>query len=147
MTKPSRTILRLFDSTTQTQICLLTALTLIMLKKSIPKPLTIIPRLLSSSIRKVIYLRLQRGRAYYMAGDDYNAIRDFTGIIEVDNKNGDAFYERAKAYSFLKMYDQAISDYGEAIRLKPGEWLPWLFRAEVFSKKGDSQRAIADLTD
>ena len=94
-----------------------------------------------------LYLLLKRGRAYYMAGDDYKAIGEFTGVIEVDDKNGDAFYERANAYSGLKKYDQAISDYSKAIRLKPGYWPLLLFRAEVYSKKGDHEQAIDDLSE
>ena len=52
-------------------------------------------------------------------GDNKNAIKDFTSIINLDKNNCEAYYNRANAEFNLRQSKDALADYNKAIELKP----------------------------
>jgi tetratricopeptide (TPR) repeat protein len=55
-----------------------------------------------------------------------------------------AFNGRGNDYLSLKQYGKAISDYNEAIRLKPDFALALLNRADCYEKLGNNKAAQRD---
>ena len=51
-----------------------------------------------------------------------------TKIIELDNNNHEAFINRAKAYSLLEKYKEALADFTKAIELDPNYPAPYFFK-------------------
>ncbi len=57
---------------------------------------------------------------------------------------GFVFYLRGNAYTQKGAYDQAIQDYGQAIRLNPGHAIAFSNRGVAYARKGNYDRAIQD---
>ena len=55
-----------------------------------------------------------------------------------------AYYDRAVAYAAKPDLDEALTDYTEAIRLKPDLAEAYWGRGKIYEKKRDHVRAIAD---
>jgi tetratricopeptide (TPR) repeat protein len=73
------------------------------------------------------------------------AIADFDELIRRGVHLAPAHNGRGFAWMKLKDYGQAISDFTEAIRIRPdGYHLPWIGRAEARLLSGDAPRAVAD---
>jgi tetratricopeptide (TPR) repeat protein len=96
-----------------------------------------------------------RGLAYLEKGDYDHAIADFSAAIKLADEGyrGDAGYRilyfigRARAYRAKGDYDHATADLDGAILLASSEQLSsglLSLRGEVYSMKGDNNRAIAD---
>jgi len=45
------------------------------------------------------------------------AIKDFTAVIKIDNKNANAYYNRGCCYDTIGELDLAITDYSIALEL------------------------------
>jgi tetratricopeptide (TPR) repeat protein len=58
-----------------------------------------------------------------------------------------AYNNRANAYKDRGKADQAIADYGEALRLDPKLAIAYYNRGNTYQDKGDAARALADFTD
>lgn len=89
---------------------------------------------------------LDRAHARHMIGDNKGRVRDLTEVIGLDASNADAYASRAGAHVDAKRYEEAIIDYDAALRFKP-KAIVFFLRAGVWSRLGDQDRAIADLTD
>jgi tetratricopeptide (TPR) repeat protein len=73
------------------------------------------------------------------------AIADFDELIRRGVHLAPAYNGRGFAWMRLKDYGQAISDFTEAIKIRPeGYHLPWIGRAEARLLSGDAPRALAD---
>lgn len=111
-----------------------------------------------------------RGRAYnnlYWSKEDNHftqAIADLNKAISLEPSSADGFYIRGDSYSLIGMFDKAIDDFSQAIKLYPRG--ATVFRkGDAFSRRGlayhgkavhtsapidyeyDSKRAIADYTE
>jgi tetratricopeptide (TPR) repeat protein len=86
---------------------------------------------------------------YYKTGDDPNTIID--KCTETVNKYKGfslAYYKRGVAYRDVKNYDQALSDYSEAIRLYPKFGYAYNSRSVVYiEQKKNYAAAISDATN
>ena len=58
-----------------------------------------------------------------------------------------AFKIRGRGSFNSKNYDRAIADYGEAIKLSPGDAWAFAHRCEAYESKEDYDAAIADCTE
>jgi tetratricopeptide (TPR) repeat protein len=90
-------------------------------------------------------VQFQEGRSYLNRGRNDLAIDHFTRAIQVRRRAN--FYNlRAEAYRREGLYDEAISDYTQAIYLKP-EWAdPYAGRGSAALKNGQLKQAIVDCT-
>jgi tetratricopeptide (TPR) repeat protein len=97
---------------------------------------------------------LFRAKSYTALGEEDKAITDYTQVINIGNggpRSIDpvnltaAYIERAELYKKGRRYEEALADYGEAIR-RGGPNLPTAYnnRGIVYRIKGDWDRAIAD---
>jgi tetratricopeptide (TPR) repeat protein len=88
-----------------------------------------------------------RGNVYFNSGDYDNAIADYTRMVEAAVKPDDleaAYMNRATAYDGKDDYEHAIADYTEAIKIKPKDMSPLVYRGAIFRKEGEYDLAIAD---
>ena len=56
-------------------------------------------------------------------------------------------FQSASDWLYKGNYDQAIKDYSEAIRLKPGDVKAWNNRGIVYRRKGEYDLAIQDFSE
>ncbi|MBW1840678.1 MAG: tetratricopeptide repeat protein [Deltaproteobacteria bacterium] len=88
----------------------------------------------------------ERGLAYAKKWDLDNAIADCTKAIEIYPFKS-AFVCRARAYYLKEDYDRALADCNMAIkkcRYSDCKSKYFLFRAKIWEKKGDDERAAQD---
>ena len=86
-----------------------------------------------------------RGDAYSRMFEDYDkAIADFTMAISLGLNEATSYCSRGLAYEAKCIYENAIVDYGEAIRLDPNDSYLYELRAEAFEKIGENTKATED---
>ena len=56
----------------------------------------------------------------------------------------DWYIHRGLVFSMLGRYDEAIADYGTALRLRPRLVSALVARADAYSAKGENENAVAD---
>ena len=61
-------------------------------------------------------------------------------IVRCDPNDADAYVSRGASQHFIRMYEFAIADYGEAIRLNPQKAIPYALRALAYA-------ALANILD
>jgi Flp pilus assembly protein TadD len=85
------------------------------------------------------------------AASEHDKIAACTRAIESAKPDSGSLAEvytrRADLLAWLGQYDPAITDYGEAIKLKPGSADAYGWRGSAFSRKGERDLAIADFTE
>ncbi len=93
------------------------------------------------------YAYKSRADANSFNGDTLKPLDDYSKAIEIDNKYYSAWIGRALFNRYtLKKYDDAIADYDMAISLKPQYIFLFKYRGELYLEKGDTDKAILDLT-
>ncbi len=81
----------------------------------------------------------------FLVRKEYNPAADaFTQAIRYQQRFGWAFAGRAHAYAGMRMWDKAVANSTEAIRLLPGEGVLYLNRGMSYRQKGDPAAADAD---
>ena len=101
----------------------------------------------------------RRGAALINAGRYQSALAALEMAIELDPSNAEARLRRGYAYMRLsddKTYgdynaltdrpEDAIADFDEAIRLRPGQGMVYTFRGRAFMELGQLDRALVDLS-
>ena len=61
-------------------------------------------------------------------------------------KDAATYYNRGEAYSYKGDYDQAITNFNQAIRLDPANAVAYNSRGYAYNEKGDYDQAITDYT-
>ena len=85
-----------------------------------------------------------KGTAYHNLGEKKEAIRIYT-IYTKFKQDAEIYNRRGMSYQDLGMYDEAISDYTESIRLDPSSGnKSYLNRACVYFELGEYKEAKAD---
>ena len=121
------------------------------------QPLIIKTRVAVSSLGLSIFVSenlYARGASYYLnrayekidKGNYSGAIDDFTRVIEINPKDGGAYYDRGVAKQTLNDFYGAISDYTRAIELNSYNYFAYYNRGFVKETKGDNYGAISDYT-
>ena len=77
-------------------------------------------------------------------GEYEKAIFYYEKVIEIDNENGDAYYDRGIANVDLGRYEEAIADFDKAIELNEKDGWSYCNRGAVKAKLGRYEEAIAD---
>jgi tetratricopeptide (TPR) repeat protein len=80
------------------------------------------------------------------AGDLTAAMVSCNKAIELDPKNGAAYYYRGNVHLAKGDFDRAIADYAVAITLDPKDENSYYYRGLARINKGDFDNAIADYT-
>jgi tetratricopeptide (TPR) repeat protein len=96
----------------------------------------------------------ERGLAYYDIGYYAQSIADFDQVIDLEQRNSQAFVNRALAYMALGQHERAIEDLNQAISIKSGwvylgllEFFPYFFsRGLANFNLGRYEEAVNDLT-
>lgn len=73
-----------------------------------------------------------------------SAIVAYTRCIELDPKDAEIFYNRARDYNSNREYDKAIADYTQAIKLIPDNGRFYSERASVYANSGKKEEASQD---
>ena len=93
---------------------------------------------------------LLAGFIYYESEDYDQAIRRFSRALEqktsahLVNYQSDLLFFRGISFSFKGDFDSAISDYDQAIKLKPDDADVYKHRGDAYYDKGRHDQAIAD---
>jgi len=87
-------------------------------------------------------------QCYVAKHTNEQTIANCTALIQSGRESGhnlaEDYHGRGDAYSHLKDYDRAIGDFGEALRIDPGNASIAIDRAIALDQKGDHDRAVAD---
>ncbi|HNW39539.1 MAG TPA: hypothetical protein PL125_00195 [Candidatus Omnitrophota bacterium] len=84
------------------------------------------------------------GMAYYQAAMYEKAAEKFSKSIDLEPSYG-AYLYRGQAYCFIKLYDQAISDFTEAIHINSNDVAAYAERGNAYALKGWYNQAFYDL--
>lgn len=76
--------------------------------------------------------------------DNKGAIEDFSKVIELDQSNSEAYYNRACCYYNLKDTAKSMADYNKAIELDPDYADAYFNRALLKDYLNDREGACAD---
>lgn len=85
-----------------------------------------------------------RGQAWYGKDEHDRAIRDYDAMVALDPSNPVVHYLRGILLTWMKRYEPAIADFGEAIRLNDVFAKAWYERAKAYEAMGDEERARLD---
>ena len=87
-----------------------------------------------------------RAVVYSSKGEFYNAIQDYTKVIEWNPEGADGYYNRGTAYGQSNELDLAIEDFNKAIELTPEYAEVYYNRGTAYNYKGEYDMAISDYT-
>lgn len=88
----------------------------------------------------------ERGKGWYLKGNQRNAIADFSKAIELDPKFIQAYNGRGICYNNNGDVDKAIIDYTKAISIDANYVKAYSNRGVCFQTKKEFSKAIADYT-
>ena len=86
-----------------------------------------------------------RGLSYLAKGDDTRGFADMAKGIELDPKRAFYYYWRAHENAKRKNDDAALPDLDKSLELEADDDA-YLLRAELYTRKNEVEKAIADLT-
>ncbi|HKA33190.1 MAG TPA: tetratricopeptide repeat protein [Candidatus Binatia bacterium] len=89
---------------------------------------------------------VDRGNTYLDRRDYDHAIVEYNRAIELDPKNGSAFFYRAWARGDKKEYDGAVDDYTRYIELNPNDAAAFNNRGNIYRDRKDYDLGLQDYT-
>jgi tetratricopeptide (TPR) repeat protein len=90
--------------------------------------------------------QVQAGVKLLNAGLFDQSIPKFNSALQANPNSWNAYFQRGVAKQSLNAVDDALSDYQAALKLKPDLFAARTASAGIFNQKGDSLRAVAELT-
>lgn len=78
--------------------------------------------------------------------DDQGVVDDCTMALSL-KKNADTYYQRGISRYILKQYNEAIQDFNESLKLKPGYELATLERGITYYTLAKDELALVDLNN
>jgi tetratricopeptide (TPR) repeat protein len=99
-----------------------------------------------------ISLYIERAGIWSSKGSVENAFADYDKAIALDKENSGGFAtagwaSKARLHAIRGDLEDAIVEYGQAIRLSPKLVPLYLDRAALWSRKGDTERALTDYAE
>ena len=88
----------------------------------------------------------QRGLAHMLSGDQPGALSDFTLVIELDPRHGDALFNRALVYRKAGETSAALADFDTLLMIDPDRGHAYLERGLTHFSKGAHDAAFGDFT-
>jgi tetratricopeptide (TPR) repeat protein len=85
-----------------------------------------------------------RGYAWLREDEPIGAVADFSLAIKMDGRNISALKGRARAYSALKRYDEAVRDWTLVVSMQPEGEDHYRARALAYLELGKTKEAFAD---
>lgn len=85
-----------------------------------------------------------RGRAYWLKGQNSEAMADFNKAIELDPKYSGAYFYRGAVYMKDENIDKAIMEFNMAIKIAPDFSAAYLYRGIAYEKTGEINKADLD---
>jgi tetratricopeptide (TPR) repeat protein len=85
-----------------------------------------------------------RGMAYAQKGESQKAFAEYETALQLDPKNGGAYFQRALLKSNLADIDGAIPDYDKVLELNPSDASAYRNRGILYYRKREYARALAD---
>lgn len=86
----------------------------------------------------------QQGNDKITEGDYQGAVEAFTQLLQLNPKDGEAYYNRGLALAQLEEYEKAIADYSKVLELNPEDVEAYDNRALARAQLEDYVGAIAD---
>lgn len=111
-----------------------------------PEAINIYTEILKRGIRKDIrtMIFIHRGMAYFSAGLEADALKDFNSVLELDPLNTKALYYRAVNARINGRYEEAFKDLAVCLELEPYNLEYLTARGETHFAAGDRKNAEAD---
>lgn len=81
---------------------------------------------------------------YYQTGDEMHTLNTCTKIIELDQNDGMAYYNRGSIYSNIRLYEKALSDLNRTIELLPDYGSAYNNRGLVHERMEHYTEALED---
>jgi UDP-GlcNAc:undecaprenyl-phosphate/decaprenyl-phosphate GlcNAc-1-phosphate transferase len=81
-----------------------------------------------------------------LASDPADAVRDADRALDLNPNSLPALYVKAAAFARLDQYEDARATLGEATRLEPHDYVPWVLLGDLAVRRGDLARARRDYT-
>ncbi|MFV0417121.1 MAG: tetratricopeptide repeat protein [Dysgonomonas sp.] len=81
---------------------------------------------------------------YYQIGDEMHTLNTCTKIIELDQNDGMAYYNRGSIYSNMRLYEKALSDLNRTIELLPDYGSAYNNRGLVHERMEHYSEALED---
>jgi tetratricopeptide (TPR) repeat protein len=78
--------------------------------------------------------------------DEIAALKEAQARVTRDPRDASAYFALGDAYEKLKFYDDAISTYEKALKLKPDNALGWVFLGELYYQVGRTNDGVAAFT-
>lgn len=84
---------------------------------------------------------------YYQTGNEMETLNTCTKIIELDPKDGMAYYNRGSIYSNIGLYEKALNDFNRTIELLPDYASAYNNRGLTHEKMEHYEEALADFNE
>lgn len=95
---------------------------------------------------RVVQILLDRGAAFIQEESYDAAIEEYSGVLEIDPANSEAYFYRGYCYRQKKWLHSAVLNFSEAIRLKP-QPLYYLSRCNAHLAGENAEEAIRDCSE
>jgi tetratricopeptide (TPR) repeat protein len=79
--------------------------------------------------------------------DMRESLQQYTSAIGMNPGNYLDHWNRGLCYEFLQDLDHALSDYTQAVQIKPDFAEGYLYRARILERQGETEKAAADLRE
>lgn len=90
-------------------------------------------------------LHNQLGYTYYLKGDHDKAINQFNKVLEIDQKNPDAYYNLGLVYQSEGRHDDALENYQKTIELASKDHKAYLQKGIVYRELKMYKQAVETL--
>ena len=84
---------------------------------------------------------------YYQTGNEMETLNTCTKIIELDPKDGMAYYNRGSIYRNIGLYEKALNDFNRTIELFPDYASAYNNRGLTHEKMEHYEEALADFNE
>ena len=88
---------------------------------------------------------LGRSRAYVRLGNLDKALEDAEAAVKKESSNAAAYGQRGIINKLRQKRNEALQDFGEAIRLDPIYWWAYAQRADIYSRSNDQGKALDEV--